>query len=743
MSIKQKIGWILLIIGVLPLSIVIALYSNIFFRVSVDNAKNHLIDLAVMSATQLNTMLVNAVRDTRALASSHLDESADSQILTKELTKFTFSYPYFKEVLWVTPNGTVAAASIRSYLGQTIDRIYPEIMVNFLHIMREPAVNKLGVIEVRSSDSGMLSLKLLNRVDTAQGEPAGVLITSLFNDPIQMALRDIQMRTPGGYSVGLLNQHGDILMTSDDSNFHDHQWTNSLMGILHENPDKENAFVIDDVHGKDVVAVAPLPGIPGQEFGTWWVVAVASLDVVTQQASQTLLRTIVAGLTLAGCVFLAGWWIAWRIVKRINLLITGTQAISLGDLTHRIIMDEDDELGALARAFNDMSSKINEMDKAKEVTADKLAQIAVSMADHAMELENNLELIKLQNHVINLRNKLGDMLQSCQEIDGVGVLVSIYLPLLFPTSIGALYLSNDQNAVMTKVADWGVTDSNLVQHSFDRDHCWGLRQGKLHKVDERKMNPLCEHISPTVPAFSLCIPMIARSQSMGLLHLEYVRRVTPHLLDHDEMHRELAVSVATLLAMTVSNVRLSAILLEESIHDKLTGLYNRRHLETVLSREIARATREKHSLALLLLDVDHFKRFNDTYGHEAGDAVLRSFGQVLRDNCRQGDTACRFGGEEFVILLADTDEVCAREWGERLRSRLCNMKVKTGNTELPPVTASMGLALYPVHGKDESTLLKAADVALYDAKSNGRDRLMCSVVNYPAPEGIEFLSYSI
>jgi len=178
--------------------------------------------------------------------------------------------------------------------------------------------------------------------------------------------------------------------------------------------------------------------------------------------------------------------------------------------------------------------------------------------------------------------------------------------------------------------------------------------------------------------------------------------------------QELAEALAAQVGMALANLRLRETLHQQSIRDALTGLYNRRYLEGALP------------LAVFMLDVDHFKNFNDTWGHDAGDAVLRALGHALRDNCRQADIACRFGGEEFTLVLPDADLPAAREWAERLMQRVRTMEVKAGGQSLPKITVSMGLALLPADGDDAETLLQAADLALYDAKHAGRDRLVVS-----------------
>ena len=165
---------------------------------------------------------------------------------------------------------------------------------------------------------------------------------------------------------------------------------------------------------------------------------------------------------------------------------------------------------------------------------------------------------------------------------------------------------------------------------------------------------------------------------------------------------------------------LQVALEEQAIRDSLTGLYNRRYLDETMERELKRAERQKVPLSVLILDIDHFKLLNDTYGHPGGDAVLKSLGSLLREQVRAGDLACRWGGEEFVLLLNGAAPAGAVERAERLRNAFKERRVAIGASEVS-ATISVGVASYPEHAATVKELLRAADDALYRAKREGRD----------------------
>ena len=161
---------------------------------------------------------------------------------------------------------------------------------------------------------------------------------------------------------------------------------------------------------------------------------------------------------------------------------------------------------------------------------------------------------------------------------------------------------------------------------------------------------------------------------------------------------------------------------QQAIRDPLTGLYNRRYLDEMLERELARAKRDGYPISLAMIDLDHFKQVNDTYGHTAGDEVLKALGTLLQAHAREGDIPCRYGGEEFVLVLPRMSLNVARQRGEQWREAFGAQKVRHGDLDIC-VTMSIGLATYPDHGATAESLIVSADRALYRAKAAGRNRL--------------------
>jgi diguanylate cyclase (GGDEF)-like protein len=213
---------------------------------------------------------------------------------------------------------------------------------------------------------------------------------------------------------------------------------------------------------------------------------------------------------------------------------------------------------------------------------------------------------------------------------------------------------------------------------------------------------------------------MAQGETLGALVLREPCGQTDHL----KVASPLATAVGEQISLVMANLSLRISLREQAIRDPLTGLYNRRYLEETLDREVRRAARDRAPLSVVMLDIDHFKKYNDTYGHDGGDAVLCNLAAFLRSEIRAVDIACRFGGEEFTLILPDADADNVLRKLENIRLKAKELVIRHQGRSLPTVTLSMGVAAFPQHGLTGEELLRTADAALYQAKANGRDRVV-------------------
>lgn len=173
-------------------------------------------------------------------------------------------------------------------------------------------------------------------------------------------------------------------------------------------------------------------------------------------------------------------------------------------------------------------------------------------------------------------------------------------------------------------------------------------------------------------------------------------------------------------------IRTEAVLREQSVRDSLTGLFNRRYMEETLRREINRATRKNYTLGVMMLDIDNFKSINDTYGHTAGDVVLREFSKMISRNIREEDIACRYGGDEFIIVLPDTSLEVTCERAEKILSLTKSMQILFEGGSNNEISTSIGISFFPENGFSKADLLRNADMALFRAKNEGRNRMVIS-----------------
>ncbi len=319
--------------------------------------------------------------------------------------------------------------------------------------------------------------------------------------------------------------------------------------------------------------------------------------------------------------------------------------------------------------------------------------------------------------------RLADAAQMLQAMDSLTradelrEVLPAFLPRLLPGSAGAVYLYRNSRDFLQRAAVWGgaTHHPDLVAP----DQCWGLRFGRVHLAGSGD-GMHCAHRAGTPPAAgrtNLCVPMVSQGEVLGLL-VASVPAGPDAALDHAA-----ATAISEQLALGTSNINLREVLRRQSTTDELTGLYNRRWFDETLRRELFRAERKRAALAVVMIDLDRFKHMNDTYGHEAGDLVLRAVGQCLRDGVRRSDVACRYGGEELVLVLPECDGAAALRCAETIRTAIAALALQQGDVLLPAVTASFGVAVWPAHGDDAAALLQAADRALYAAKHGGRNRV--------------------
>ncbi len=319
-----------------------------------------------------------------------------------------------------------------------------------------------------------------------------------------------------------------------------------------------------------------------------------------------------------------------------------------------------------------------------------------------------------------------EWLYSAKSLEELLMVIQRAMHTLIPEADGALYIYDESRSALNLATSWG-TMPDFARHILP-DDCWALRRGRAYAYGLKPIQFTCDHVGKRgAPYF--CLPVIAHGQTIGLMHVVFEGFEEGGIMRHmrDEVLRnrwDISLICGEQISLAIANVRLRQELQDRSVRDALTGLWNRRWFMERANRECSLAAHENRPLALISLDVDHFKSFNDRFGHEAGDAVLRGVGQVLQGTAGSLVHACRVGGEEFVLLCLDHDESAALAQAETLREAIAALSVSTAGQSLPQVTVSAGLGLLGRDGTELAQVMKAADLALYGAKAQGRNRVV-------------------
>ncbi|HXQ63953.1 MAG TPA: sensor domain-containing diguanylate cyclase [Steroidobacteraceae bacterium] len=363
---------------------------------------------------------------------------------------------------------------------------------------------------------------------------------------------------------------------------------------------------------------------------------------------------------------------------------------------------------------------------AREVAARRKADAAMRRNNKA--LGATVRQLESFHHDDGLLSRMVELLQSCTRRSEVYAIVREIGAQLFPDASGSLFIYRNSRDVLEHVTSWG--SGRAPETTLPPDECWALRMGGPHFVPQQG-TIRCRHVHADAESYA-CMPVHGQGRILGLLH--FAVEVSPRTgrPARDVEHRLRAMTDR--IGPALANLRLTEALREMALHDTLTGLYNRRYLDDALNRELLRAERSGKPVSVVMIDIDHFKRFNDKHGHDAGDFVLSAVARAITNSVRPSDMACRYGGEELAVVFSDVGLDCARERAELMRLAIRDTNLTHLGHTLPSPTASFGIAVYPANGTTPADLLKAADQALYRAKQEGRDRV-CVAAEAPRAVG--------
>ncbi|MGP3591949.1 diguanylate cyclase [Vagococcus sp. WN89Y] len=402
------------------------------------------------------------------------------------------------------------------------------------------------------------------------------------------------------------------------------------------------------------------------------------------------LSEVMVGLTALLFLFVLGFIIKHRILRPV---------VTLSDVINRLAtQDYAVEAPMLAQV-----DEIGDMAQAIRIFREN------GLARQRLEQERDAEW-----GTRTLLARMTQRLQGCDSQQAIVRVVSRFAPEIIPDMGGRLYILNPRTHRMKCVARWGLPpgeDAPITPES-----CWALKRGQLHSPAKDAVDMPCEHIQPDIAARAVCVPLNAQNKSIGLLTFD---NYTPQK-EPPYAYLEL---LAETLALAFANQILRDTLTEKATYDSLTGLRNRHSLDETLRTMLEQAMVEGSMLSCLMMDVDYFKTFNDQHGHDAGDKVLRELAKLMTDTLDENSVAFRYGGEEFLIILPDTNETQAKQVAGTLLSNVLNHPILFESQNIGPVSVSIGVATWPRHASADN-LVRAADLALYLAKEQGRGKIV-------------------
>ena len=342
---------------------------------------------------------------------------------------------------------------------------------------------------------------------------------------------------------------------------------------------------------------------------------------------------------------------------------------------------------------------VNGMLVSRDITQRKLLEQALTAANGM--LANRVKTLEDYTRDLTLINEFAETLHTCTTVAEAYAVTGLLARAVFPGTAGALYIHEPERPYAEPVVTWGSNPPPLQDQS-DTGHTLALRLPLQAGVDQLGVLTLTGD------------SLLSRAENDPQLELLNNRR--------------LAVTVADMVALAVANLRLRERLSRQSLRDPLTDLFNRRAMEETLAIELHRARRDGSTVSVVMVDIDHFKRFNDTYGHTTGDELLRRIASLILNNIREGDIACRYGGEEFLVILPSASAITAVQRAELLRDSVAQLIFPDDRPILGQVTLSLGVATFPQHGTQWDELVQSADAALYDAKRHGRNQVMLAPI---------------
>ena len=340
-----------------------------------------------------------------------------------------------------------------------------------------------------------------------------------------------------------------------------------------------------------------------------------------------------------------------------------------------------DELDAIITGLNmlgeELSAAFSQISEARDMLEERIKERTAELEKVNKKQVDLISDLEKRNLEMILLGEMGNRLQTSPTSEEAYVTIGQSVKKLFPDESGALYIYNALSNLLEVNVAWGESLSS--EEFFTQAECLALRSGQIFQVDDLRAKLICQHVQQKAkemennipkPAGYICMPLITRGETTGTIYLETANKSVSL-----SVKKPLAIAMSEQIMLALTNLKLQETLKGQSVRDPLTGLFNRRYMDELFVREISRAKRKQNPLGIIMLDIDHFKDFNDTLGHGAGDAVLQALGSYLLEHFRGEDIACRFGGEEFVLIMPDLSLDDTRKRAESLHEAVKQLNV--------------------------------------------------------------------
>ncbi|NEO54471.1 MAG: diguanylate cyclase [Okeania sp. SIO3B5] len=410
-------------------------------------------------------------------------------------------------------------------------------------------------------------------------------------------------------------------------------------------------------------------------------------------------------------------WVAHQKMQRLRvkrLVVCGSNDQLLGIVTQTSLLENLNTV--------DMYGMIQilqqEVDRLQTEKIEMLHRNNNHLEQKVQHLQESVNRLEQHNQEMATINQMIDFLQACEKIEDTKKMLAEFIKKLFPDFSGIVLSRDEDNNKFESVSHYGNLAHSEMLLEFS--HCSALRHQQIHIASNTQPELFCSHVhqKPQITG-TICIPLLSQGKVWGIF---YLQSELPQGISNYQ--QQLARTVAEQISLGLYNLKLREKLRNESIRDSLTGLFNRRYLDESLKQEIIKAKRYQQPLSIIMVDVDHFKQFNDTYGHDVGDIVLQKIAHFLQTKVRKYDIVCRYGGEEMTVILTNTTLEIAQKRADMICSGVSKLSLQNQGETLLYITVSLGVACFPLHGTTGEQIIQRADEALYQAKKAGRNRVV-------------------